>query len=465
MYLDMYLNVACFVCNKWAMFCPVDLDICSTYEQTPVWLLLAVAIHCIIAVLLFLLTVLIYQYVLYSLYNGQIDSGGGWNCAKDGVELEKNDEVSTKEFVSRKQDDSTQAVKTLMKNLNIDTESTEKKAIKTHAAKINTPLSSMTTRHQICSLETKIFPEHKEKESIKSYFLDLTSTDMLENVVCGRPTHEIKLRVVGYIVPVESKNSRRFQVYLANSDKYVMRLTAWNNDADNLSKRIKMHSKVHFNNLEVCKYWTAKNEVNITSSQYELHFNSPNSKVLQILALPPSELNKVNVDYPCPNIFPPYWKVFSNLLGVRDRHLSGHAVVLQSFEVYTFTPNRYSPPMRGVYGIVGDKSMVKLTMFIKAYSRETRELLRDMTQGVEFHFQNANAHLRGTTLWLLTDYIYAVAIPSESAHNMGLAQDPGDYLEWSNNGSNSEKRKAGIPDDDNDLENEPTSSTIRGLYL
>ncbi|KAI1709501.1 hypothetical protein DdX_11288 [Ditylenchus destructor] len=73
-----------------------------------------------------------------------------------------------------------------------------------------------------------------------------------------------------------------------------------------------------------------------------------------------------------------------------------------------------------------------------------------------------------STLWLSTSYMYCVAIPSTSDHNLGLSQDPDDYSEWSFNGSLSAKRKALHLADDNapdDQDDEPTTSKKRGLYL
>ncbi|KAI1726210.1 hypothetical protein DdX_02912 [Ditylenchus destructor] len=70
----------------------------------------------------------------------------------------------------------------------------------------------------------------------------------------------------------------------------------------------------------------------------------------------------------------------------------------------------------------------------------------------------------GSTLWLSTSYMYCVAISSTSHHNMGLSQDPDDYI----NGSLSAKRKSlhladdNAPDDQDDV---PTTSKKRGLYL
>ncbi|KAI1699077.1 hypothetical protein DdX_17546 [Ditylenchus destructor] len=346
----------------------------------------------------------------------------------------------------------------VMKDLGIDS---EKKAYKPNPAENNTPLSSKRRP-----------PEDNENEgdgeSDKGFFSDLTSTAKLKSLISGRPAHDIKLRVVGYTVLYETAKSQRFQVYLANAQNYSMRVTAWNDEARTLSKCVKMHSKIHLNNVDVRKYWKVDGEVNITSSDFEFHFNSPNSKVVRVHVLPSTELSKLNVDYPIPNNFPPFWRVFSCLNGNRERYLSGHAVILQAFESYTFTASKYTSPMSGVYGIVGDKSKVKVAMFIKANYRETEELLEDMAQGVEFHFQDASVCVKGSTLWLSTSYMYCVAIPSTSDHNLGLSQDPDDYSEWSFNGSLSAKRKALHLADDNapdDQDDEPTTSKKRGLYL
>ncbi|KAI1701708.1 hypothetical protein Ddc_17499 [Ditylenchus destructor] len=334
----------------------------------------------------------------------------------------------------------------------------------------STPLSSKPDRKPKRPASGKVEEKQSadQEEFEKRFVSDLTPTSKLKALISGRPATDIKLRVVGYTVLYQTKNSQRFQVYLANAHNFAMRLTAWGPDAILLSKRVMTHSKVHLNNLEVRKYWKPDDEVNITSSEYEFHFSSPNSKVVQVLAVPSLQLSKLNVDYPQPNKFPPYWRVFSNLQGFRDRYLSGHAVILQSFEEYMFAAGKHTPPMQGVYGIVGDKSKTKVAMFVKANYHEVEELLEDMTQGVEFHFQDASVSLRGGTLWLHTDYKYCVAIPSSSDHNMGLPQDPDDYIDWSTNGTHSAKRKTldaahgDVPDDPDDA---PTTSKKRGLYL
>ncbi|KAI1698797.1 hypothetical protein DdX_17710 [Ditylenchus destructor] len=350
----------------------------------------------------------------------------------------------------------------VMKDLGIDS---EKKAYKPNPAENNTPLSSKRRPPNDKSEDNE---SEGDGESDKGFFSDLTSTAKLMSLISGRPAHDIKLRVVGYTVLYETAKSQRFQVYLANAQNYSMRVTAWNDEARTLSKCVKMHSKIHLNNVDVRKYWKVDGEVNITSSDFEFHFNSPNSKVVRVQVLPSTELSKLNVDYPIPNNFPPFWRVSSCLNGNRERYLSGHAVILQAFESYTFTASKYTSPMSGVYGIVGDKSKVKVAMFIKANYRETEELLEDMAQGVEFHFQDASVCVKGSTLWLSTSYMYCVAISPTSDHNMGLSQDPDDYSEWSFNGSLSAKRKALHLADDNapdDQDDEPTTSKKRGLYL
>ncbi|KAI1728320.1 hypothetical protein DdX_00491 [Ditylenchus destructor] len=244
--------------------------------------------------------------------------------------------------------------------------------------------------------------------------MELTPTSVFNSLVSGQPAH-VTMTVVGWCAPDGIGKKRKFVCYLENSDNFAIKLVSWANVADEMSTKLKLYSTVRMRNLDVKPIWLFPGEPNITSSALELVFNSANSEILRVLPISADDLKKIG-PYPEPNKYPPFWKRL-NEIKPYQRHLCGNAIVLRDFEKYTLTYSEFkqSVSKQGIYGIIGDGQQKKVCFFIKIDPAEEGPALAEFKRGFFFRYSDVRSTVVGTTLWLISDYVWTAPVELDGA--------------------------------------------------
>ncbi|KAI1720144.1 hypothetical protein DdX_05518 [Ditylenchus destructor] len=127
------------------------------------------------------------------------------------------------------------------------------------------------------------------------------------------------------------------------------------------------------------------------------------------------DLKKIG-PYPEPNKYPPFWKRLNDIKPYQ-RHLCGNAIVLRDFEKYTLTYSEFkqSVSKQGIYGIIGDGQHKKVCFFIKVEPAEEGPALAEFKRGFFFRYNDVRSTVVGTTLWLISDYVWTAPVELDGA--------------------------------------------------
>ncbi|KAI1712712.1 hypothetical protein DdX_09334 [Ditylenchus destructor] len=258
----------------------------------------------------------------------------------------------------------------------------------------------------------------------------LTSCDELKSMVSGRPA-SVTLKVVGWSAPFSTLNGRRkFHCYLANNENYVMRLSIWQKEADEMSEKMKLFSTFRFKNLDLKPIWLQNTptfkEPNITSSDREFTFNGRNSDALLLASAEKEKYEEYMKQFPG---IPPHWKHISEVSSW-EKFLAGRVITLTDFEKYKLVVRELGKPVEksGIYGVAGDSLFNKTIFFVECVAAEEDLALAEFRKGYEFTYLEGRSHLFGSTIWIVIDIQYVSPV-SNSDETVNVDEDKFQFVQ------------------------------------